>query len=394
VVPSTAFLRFMRSVSTLMLLLALAGGLMLMLGSDSGERGVDVVDFDAGYRPGTVIVEPFDAIGPDPFTAPVAVDLGIDPDLLVLPPTSAEDLDSPHGRASLADRLVATGLAWRLAEVGDPTAAPTLEQIRRAVDLVADGTAVIEGLEDRNGDGFDDDSRFTLVARDGSAVCVRSGPRRSLALAQGLAVDPEDGASVSGIAWDPSGPCLRTTASGGSPVAIGSAAGVFGAASGGEVCDLGRLAELLAANPPVGRGWAEVHDIHIGDLGTFLGTLTPVVLLDDTRVTNHGWRSGTIVPRQAILQRGTTVMVDPRGVPAVRCLSGSPLRPPQGLPTRPNFEGPSWDGFLGVEASAVDPVGRPSVVLLDIRSGAPITRESGVDGALAGLAGPVVGFEG
>ncbi|NIR39348.1 MAG: hypothetical protein GWN79_17835 [Actinobacteria bacterium] len=120
------------------------------------------------------------------------------------------------------------------------------------------------------------------------------------------------------------------------------------------------------------------------------------MLLDDTLVTNFGWRNGTIVPRQAILQRGTTVMVDSRGVPSVRCLSGSPLRSPQVLPSEPVFEGSSWDGFLGVGASSVAPAGRPvdEFLLLDIRSGDPITRGSGIDGALAALAGPVVGIEG
>lgn len=271
-----------------------------------------------------------------------------------------------------------------------------MDQIRWVVDEVAGGETVIEDLEDRDGDLRDDDNRFTLLARDGSAVCVQPGSRRHLALAQGLAVDPEDGASANGIAWDFTGPCFRPTAGSGTPVSIGSIVGVYGAASGGEVCDVDRLAELLTDNPRVGRGWAGVHEIAFEDLGRFLATLTPVVLLDDTQVTNHGWRNGTIVPRQAILQRGTTVMVDSHGVPAVRCLSGSPLRPPRGLPAGPTFEGPLWDGFLGAAAAAPVPTGLPvdAFVLIDMRTGELTTRPSGVDGEPAGLAGPVVGYEG
>ncbi|MDX1690754.1 MAG: DUF6777 domain-containing protein [Acidimicrobiia bacterium] len=393
--PSPAFLRFMRSVSTLMLLLALGGGLMLMLRGDGGV-GPDPIDFEPAFGPGTVMIEPAGTIGPDPFTAPVAVDFGLDLDLLALPPTSASALESPHGRNSLADRIMVDGLAWELAAVRGPTGNLAVGEIRRTVQDHVGADAAIEGLEDLDGDRRDDDRRFTLVARDGSAVCVEPGPERTMALAQGLAVDPEDGASVSGIGWDPHGPCLGADTALNSPVRVGSNPGVYGAAPNGEVCDLDRLAAALGANPRVGRGWAAVHDVPFEELSGYLASLTPVVLLDDTLVTNHGWRNGTILHRQSVLQRGTAVLIDPQGAPAARCLSGSPLRSPRELPNRPIFQGRPWDGFLGADAVAVTASSRAveEFVLVDILAGEPITRGAGIEGALASLAGPVVGFEG
>ena len=393
--PSPAFMRFMRSVSTLMLLLALGGGLMLMLRGDGGG-GPDVIDFDTAYGPGTVVVEPASVVGPDPFTAPAAVELGIDIDLLALPPLGATALESSNRRNSMADRLMAQDLAWQLADVRGDEGSLTVGEIRRAIEDAYGSDVTIEDLEDLDGDRRDDDRRFTLIARDGSAVCVRPGPLRALALAQGLGVDPEDGASVSGIAWDPGGPCLGSSGARNSPVKLGSTPGMYGAAPNGEVCDLDRLAGALVANPRVGTGWAAVHGLEFEELGEFLAALTPVVVLEDTLVTNYGWRNGTIVPRQAILQRGTTILIDGQGVPAARCLSGSPLRSPLVLPARPIFEGSQWDGFQGSAAASVTPATRPvdEFVLVDIRSGKPITRSAGFEGALASLAGPVVGIQG
>ncbi|GAP52775.1 serine/threonine protein kinase [Streptomyces azureus] len=52
------------------------------------------------------------------------------------------------------------------------------------------------------------------------------------------------------------------------------------------------------------------------------------MLRADTGVTNHGFRAGRAAVLQAVLQAGTAVLVDDRGVPRVRCACGNPLRPP------------------------------------------------------------------
>ena len=59
--------------------------------------------------------------GAYPFTAPFAVDLGLDPALLASAPRSAAAVESPHRRHSAADLIVAGGLARALADtVTDP----------------------------------------------------------------------------------------------------------------------------------------------------------------------------------------------------------------------------------------------------------------------------------
>jgi len=46
--------------------------------------------------------------------------------------------------------------------------------------------------------------------------------------------------------------------------------------------------ERLAANPPVAQAWALVHGLDLTALIGF-GAGTPVVLLQDTLVTDHGY---------------------------------------------------------------------------------------------------------
>src|SRR5690606_36332277 len=80
------------------------------------------------------------------------------------------------------------------------------------------------------------------------------------------------------------------------------------------------------------------------DIGTYVAGLTPVVLIRDTRVTNHGFRDGRATPRQAVLQAGTAVLVDATGVPRVKCACGNPLAPPTAAPIG-TVTGNRWSGF-------------------------------------------------
>jgi len=109
-------------------------------------------------------------------------------------------------------------------------------------------------------------------------------------------------------------------------------------------------------------------------------------------VTDVGWRNGELVPRQAVLQRGTAVLVTARGVPAVRCVSGSPLRPPQPVPAAPRYRGTPWPGFVGSQVVEIAPSERAvaEFVLVDVATGGPVVRPPGADDARAGLAGPLV----
>ena len=68
-------------------------------------------------------------------------------------------------------------------------------------------------------------------------------------------------------------------------------------------------------------GAAGVKVFPASSLGpTFIRELTPTLLTQDTRVTNHGYKNGKATPHQSILQKGTAVLVDsqppPQPVPA------------------------------------------------------------------------------
>jgi len=396
-IGSDAFVRFMRMLSALALLAAIGGAVVLTLRVNE-EPPAPQIEFASGYGPGLVLLEPAASIGPDPFTSPVAVDLGIDQTLMAFPPLNAEAFEEPHRRGSAADMLVAGEFGWALVERRDVAGGRLpISDIRSISAEVLGLEATILDLDDLNGDGFDDDGSFTLRASDGSAVCVTPGARRTLTLAQGLQIDSEDDAAANGLSWKTNGPCgTRSAPRELNRATTGATPGVFGAARSGEVCDVGMLVSSLQSNPRAAEAWATVHGIPAEKISDFVGGLTPVVVLQDTVVTNFGWHNGEIIPRQSVLQRGTSVLVDRRGTPAARCLAGSPLRPPQPLPTTASFQGEPWPGFGRQFIDEVAASDRDVIefVLVDIVTGEPIRRSPGIPGALASLAGPVYVIEG
>jgi hypothetical protein len=87
-----------------------------------------------------------------------------------------------------------------------------------------------------------------------------------------------------------------------------------------------------------------------------MGGLTPVALRTDTAVTNHDYRDGRAVPVQSILQAGTAVLIDERGVPRVRCACGNPLGPPDHQPvTSYEVDLPPWPGFSSRRVTVIEP---------------------------------------
>jgi hypothetical protein len=394
---SDAFVRFMRMLSALTLLIAIGGAVILTLRANEESEPVSV-EFASGYGPGVVLLESATAIGPDPFTSPVAVDLGIDQALMAYPPLSAEAFAQPHHRGSQADLLVAGEFGWALVERRDEKGGQLpIDDIRRLVAELLGFDATVSDLDDLNGDGIDDDGSFTLRASDGSSVCITPGAKRTLTLAQGSHIDIEDDAAANGLTWTWDGPCgTRSAPRELNRVKTGATAGVYGSTDTGEVCDAGLLVTSLQSNPRVSEAWATVHGIPAEKISEFVGGLTPVVLLRDTMVTNFGWRNGDIVPRQSVLQRGTSILIDRRGTPATRCLSGSPLRPPQPLPATPSFQGDPWPGFGRAFIDEISSSDRDILefVLVDIATGGAIRRTPGAPGALASLAGPIYVVEG
>lgn len=167
---------------------------------------------------------------------------------------------------------------------------------------------------------------------------------------------------------------------------MGTTAGTYGGMAT-EVCSLGRLVDLLEADYVTARAWAAAQALDVAAIPAFIATLTPVVLMRDTLVTDNGLDGGRIHPRQAVLQRGTTVMVDARGTPRVRCISGSPLTRPGALLDSVTVAGESWDGFALDEVVDIPPAEAPTdlFVLVDLATGHPIERPPGS----AAASGPV-----
>ena len=147
----------------------------------------------------------------------------------------------------------------------------------------------------------------------------------------------------SGTTLPPSAP------SGGGTAAIstirGSTPGLYGGTGSQQSCNQQQMINYLTANPSLGRAWADVQGITQSEIPAYINSLTPVLLRSDTRVTNHGFSQGRATPKQSVLQAGTAVLVDDKGVPRARCACGNPLVPPQSIPTGPVYVGPKWPGF-------------------------------------------------
>ncbi|MFB7663142.1 DUF6777 domain-containing protein [Kitasatospora sp. NPDC056138] len=171
----------------------------------------------------------------------------------------------------------------------------------------------------------------------------------------------------------------------------GTRTGLYGGSTSADSCDVPKLAGFLASDTAKARAWAGVEGIEPGAIGTYLQTLTPVVLRADTRVTNHGFSNGSATAFQAVLQAGTAVLVDAHGSPRVRCACGNPLLPPA-LTARPSYLGTPWPSFrtqtVVVVIPAPSPV--PQLVVVDPSSGASFAKPVGPTGA-GTATGPATG---
>jgi hypothetical protein len=123
------------------------------------------------------------------------------------------------------------------------------------------------------------------------------------------------------------------------------------------VCDKAQFVRELQSRPDAYREFARVLGIPQDEVPAYVQGLTPVVLQNDTKVTNHGLANGRAYSRPAVMQSGTAVLVDrdPGGVgarttttsrgtttssestttsvpgggqPVTRCKCGNPLLPP------------------------------------------------------------------
>lgn len=168
-----------------------------------------------------------------------------------------------------------------------------------------------------------------------------------------------------------------------SQAVAGSLPGLYGGTRETGSCDPERLVRFLEANPDKAAAWAGVFEIGPSQIRGFVDTLTPVVLTRDTRVTNHGFAGGEATRIQAVLQAGTAVLVDDRGVPRVKCACGNPLLPPATIPREVTvgFDGDPWAGWRYDQLVSVTVETRVDVfVTVDLDGGAPFNRPVGTTG--------------
>ena len=165
---------------------------------------------------------------------------------------------------------------------------------------------------------------------------------------------------------------------------------LFGGSGKLGECDVPELASFLAANPDKAKAWATVRNILPEQIPGYLQSLTPVVLLQDTLVTNHGFSNGVATPRQAVLQAGTGVLVDSTGQPVVRCACGNPLSAPAPISlSTAKVQGTPWDGYDPAQTVVV--TGGAAVnqfVLVDVATAQSYTEPAGAAQAAPTVAAP------
>ncbi|MFH9133853.1 DUF6777 domain-containing protein [Streptomyces sp. NPDC017524] len=162
----------------------------------------------------------------------------------------------------------------------------------------------------------------------------------------------------------------------------GAVPGLYGGSRSVAACDVERQASLLADDEDKARTFAEASGIEAVQIPGYLKSLTPVVLRADAQVTNHGYSAGSATAFQAVLQAGTAVLVDSRGMPRVRCACGNPLAPPVVADGKVAHRGERWPGYDPARIVAVEPgvKAATSLIIVDADDNTWIERAMGDSG--------------
>ncbi|MEU7166573.1 DUF6777 domain-containing protein [Streptomyces morookaense] len=142
---------------------------------------------------------------------------------------------------------------------------------------------------------------------------------------------------------------------GGSRSLPGATPGLYAGTRKAAGCDVEQQIDYFAGNQGKGRAFAAAAGIDPDALPAYLRGLTPVHLRADTRVTDHGYKDGSVTSFQSVLQTGTAVLVDDRGTPRVRCACGNPLGPPVAVQGTPRARGDTWDSYDPAKVVVVTP---------------------------------------
>lgn len=260
---------------------------------------------------------------------------------------------------------------------------------KRSVKVVAGVLALLVGV----GAGYfvstlgDDDDGSTSTAGEiilSPAADVGADPFSPDPLAAApdpaLAQPAEDLASPITLA---SAPTLASNA-GGTP-------GLYGGTKDSASCDAQKLVDFLAANPDKAAAWVAALDadpdvvlpdgsrLTVATIPDYVATLTPLVLREDTRVTNHGFKDGKPTKLPSVLQKGTAVLVDDHGVPRTKCYCGNPLLPPVPSASTPTYTGKTWPDFDPAKISVIqkNPTAIPTFTVTDLKTGQTFTLPAG-----------------
>ncbi|MCX4855115.1 hypothetical protein OG426_47245 [Streptomyces canus] len=156
----------------------------------------------------------------------------------------------------------------------------------------------------------------------------------------------------------------------------GGMPGLYGGIERVASCDVARQLGNLTADRSRESAFAQVVGVSPAALPDFLRGLAPVVLRADTLVTNHRYRAGRASGFQSVLQAGTAVLVDDRGVPRVRCACGNPLTPPVAMRGGPVVGGQPWPGYRPARVVVVAPSEQfiTNITIIDLVDNAWIER--------------------
>ncbi|MFB8181150.1 DUF6777 domain-containing protein [Streptomyces sp. NPDC055966] len=161
----------------------------------------------------------------------------------------------------------------------------------------------------------------------------------------------------------------------------GATPGLYGGTARVSGCDIERQIAYLRADRDRAGAFARAQGISAAALPGYLRGLAPVLLRADTRVTGHGYRDGQAAAYQAVLQAGTAVLVDDRGMPRLRCACGNPLGPPAPGHGGIGARGLAWPDYRPDQVVAVTPAPRAvtSITIVDVLTRTWIARRIGRD---------------
>ena len=288
-------------------------------------------------------------------------------------PTAATPVPPPPGAAVAAP--AADAAAPPPGEDGKRTGLVVAVSVLAVLVLALGGFALYRLLSDDDGEPVattptevDDDDEVLL-----EPVAVEVPDPFTASVAQGEATLTDLPTTETTL------PDVATGAAGGA--VNGSAPGLYGGTRDRGSCDPEQLIDFLQENPDKAAAWAGVQGIEVADIPDYIRSLTPVVLRRDTRVLNHGFTNGRATPRAAVLQAGTAVLVDDKGIPRVKCNCGNPLDEPPPVTTKTRYVGNRWEGFSETKVVVVRvDITVEVFVLIDITTGIPFDRPVGTTG--------------